>query len=166
MNERRLELGLVEELDAESFGEPGNRTFRLLLTLPGAEVSVWLEKEQLVMLGAAIEELLLRVPPAAVSPEARGLGQEMTGDLELKPGSLAIGYLSDLQVYMLEATDFVSALAIDTLRFFTSRRQLENVRKQIEDINRGGRPRCPLCGRPITGEPHFCPESNGHSGES
>jgi hypothetical protein len=34
---------------------------------------------------------------------------------------------------------------------------------EIDGIVAGSRPRCVLCGAPLTGEPHFCPQQNGHA---
>src|ERR1039457_3843945 len=52
---RRLNLGVVQQLEAESFGDPGQRTFRLRATTSSGGVDLWLEKEQIVALGAAVE---------------------------------------------------------------------------------------------------------------
>ena len=47
-------LGPVDGVTAESFGEPGRRTFRLFAQTGPGRVSLWLEKEQVVMLGSAL----------------------------------------------------------------------------------------------------------------
>ena len=54
-------LGALSSIDAETFGEPGRRTFRLVLKAGAANILVWLEKEQLFQLGASLQELPLRL---------------------------------------------------------------------------------------------------------
>ena len=49
-------LGFLSSIDAETFGEPGKRTFRLVLRSGKAVVTVWLEKEQLFQLSVALGE--------------------------------------------------------------------------------------------------------------
>ena len=49
-------LGFLSSIDAETFGEPGKRTFRLVLKSGKAVVTVWLEKEQLFQLSVALGE--------------------------------------------------------------------------------------------------------------
>lgn len=163
MDTRRLDLGLADDVVAQSFGEPGQRTFRLLVTLPSGTLSVWLEKQQMLMLSAAIQELLEQTPSGqgivVQSPDYPAL----SGEMEVKAGSLSIGYQSSSHGYVLEAGDFISSFDLDHIRFTASRQHLHTVRDQIEEIGRGGRPRCSLCGTPLTGGPHFCPESNGHT---
>ena len=37
---------------------------------------------------------------------------------------------------------------------------------RIGSVVAAGRPRCPLCGRPLEGDgAHFCPGANGHADE-
>lgn len=85
------------------------------------------------------------------------------GELEVKVASLAIGYDHESHVFTLEAGDFESAFALAVIRFSAHREQFVEIRAQIEEIASGSRPRCPLCGTPLTGRAHFCPESNGHA---
>ena len=50
-------LGTLSHIEAKSVGEPGNRTFNLLLDSAGPSLSVWLEKEQLFQLGIYLQEV-------------------------------------------------------------------------------------------------------------
>jgi len=160
---QRLDLGLVRAVRAEVFGEPGQRTFRILIETAEGRVSLWLEKQQMVTLGSAIEELIDRIPPDG--PELMDVGPSGTfvGELDVKVASLAIGYDHESHLFTLEAGDFESAFALVAIRFSAHREQFVEMRGQIEEIASGSRPRCPLCGTPLTGQPHFCPESNGHA---
>jgi uncharacterized repeat protein (TIGR03847 family) len=160
---QELHLGLVDDFEAQSFGEPGQRTFRLLARTPEAQVSLWLEKEQLAMLGPALEELLVRVPASRGVHPKPAMAAVLQGDLEVRVGALAVGYDGERDSFTLEAGEFASPLSITAIHLLITRDQCGRVRDQIDEIVRSGRPRCPLCGRPLTGGPHFCPESNGHA---
>jgi uncharacterized repeat protein (TIGR03847 family) len=158
-----LDLGSVAEARVESFGEPGRRTFRILVSAGTAQVSVWLEKEQVVALGSAIGQLLERVPSGyGHHPSASG-DDALSGDLEVRVGALSVGYDSEAAGFVFEASEFESPLGIDNVRFVANRQQLSAMDDQIKEIVAGSRPRCVLCGTPLTGEPHFCPPSNGHT---
>lgn len=163
MESQDLDLGVVRDVVAESFGEPGQRTFRLVIHQGDGAVSLWLEKEQIVMLGSAVRELLRRVPPDQGHEPADSKAGNFLGELEFRVGSLAVGYDPERLGFSVEASDFVSAFDLESIRFMANRAAFERLGTQLDAIASAGRPRCPLCGRPLTGEPHFCPESNGHA---
>jgi uncharacterized repeat protein (TIGR03847 family) len=158
-----LELGLVARLTVQSFGEPGRRTFRILAETGEGTVSLWLEKEQVVGLASAVEQLLDRVSqPRGSQPETRK-APTFLGDLEVKVASLAVGYDATVDAFTLTGSEFLTDLPLERISLLASREQLEAAREQCEEIVAAGRPRCVLCGAPLTGEPHFCPEQNGHT---
>ena len=150
-------------IEAESFGEPGRRTFRMLARTTEGRVSLWLEKEQVVMLGSAITELLERVPTQRGNEPSASSSAGFVGELEVKVGSLEIGYDAAEDGFTVEASDFASPFELSSINLVATRDHLLQVREQIDQIVAASRPRCPLCGTPLTGEPHFCPESNGHA---
>lgn len=114
------------------------------------------------MLGSAVDELLDRVPPPGGSaPRSDAVGT-FIGDLEARAGSLAVGYDPARSGFTIEASDFLADVPVESIALVASRRQLEEIQDQIETIVAASRPRCVLCGTPLTGEPHFCPQSNGH----
>ena len=164
MDTRRLDLGLVAGLSVQSFGEPGQRTFRLLARTEEGDVSLWLEKEQVVMLGDALEELLTRIPPpGGLDPTRLSSGTPFMGELEARVGSMELGYDRGRDGFSVIAADLMSAMPVDAIAFLADRRQFESMREEIETIVAASRPRCVLCGTPLTSEPHFCPPSNGHA---
>src|SRR5438093_10272651 len=54
------DFGLVDDLDIESIGEPGQRTFRLVIERRANTASLWIEKEQLEYLALIIDQQLAR----------------------------------------------------------------------------------------------------------
>lgn len=163
MENQLLDLGLVQQLRAESFGEPGNRTFRLLAEESNARVSLWLEKEQIVMLARAASELLARVPDDLAAPSDMAAGHGFVGDLEVRVGSLSVGFDSGARAFSFEASDFESPFGLESIKLLADREKFAHMQEDLEEIIAAGRPRCVLCGTPLSGGPHFCPPSNGHA---
>ena len=53
-----IDFGLVDALDAEAVGVPGQRTFRMRANKGESYAALWLEKEQLSRLGQSFSQLL------------------------------------------------------------------------------------------------------------
>jgi uncharacterized repeat protein (TIGR03847 family) len=160
---RRLDLGLVQSLHAEAFGEPGERTFRLHASTSDGEVSLWLEKEQMVMLGSAVEDVLERVPADLGREPDDEPGTSFQGSLDARVGTLAIGFDPAHAGFTVEASDLEAAFELEEIVLLATRAHFQGLEEEINDIVAQSRPRCVLCGTPLTGGPHFCPESNGHT---
>jgi uncharacterized repeat protein (TIGR03847 family) len=163
VDKQQLDLGLVDSFTAKAFGEPGQRTFRVQATAAEGSVSMWLEKEQIVMLASAIGELLERVPEDLGTAPQAGESRHFVGDLEVQVGALGIGFDQTVSGFTLEASELMAPLELSAIRFVASRQQLVTAKSQLDDIVAKGRPRCILCGSPLTDGPHFCPQSNGHA---
>ena len=67
-----IQLGPARAIEAETFGQPGERTFRLrILAGDGQSASIWMEKEQFQALSMALAQVLSQLSyegPAAESP--------------------------------------------------------------------------------------------------
>jgi uncharacterized repeat protein (TIGR03847 family) len=172
-------FGPATRLQAQSIGEPGHRTFRLLIeSEQGSSAALWVEKEQLQALGLAVEQLLAefqgkpsgrppRQPPVETFPSHP--------TIDLKVGRLALGQdESELETgprYVLLVYDLESSGADEdeptqpaTLAARATREQLRALSKNIAEVVAAGRPRCPLCGEPVEtlDKPHGCVRTNGH----
>jgi uncharacterized repeat protein (TIGR03847 family) len=162
----RNDFGDLEEIDAESIGEPGHRTFRILVERGQQTASLWLEKEQLQALGLLLEQQLARLTRGQEGVErpmltlaARFPAQ---ATIDFKIGKLAVAYEERRRRFLFtahtveeidEATPAFSGAATPA--------QIRALSAKIEEVVAAGRPRCPLCGAPIEGK-HVCPASNGH----
>jgi hypothetical protein len=62
MADPKNEFTQVTKLLLEAIGNPGSRTFRILVDSGSSSATVWLEKEQLLQLAVAIQELISNVP--------------------------------------------------------------------------------------------------------
>jgi uncharacterized repeat protein (TIGR03847 family) len=170
MPEHRYDFGLTSAIAAEAIGEPGNRTFRLLVRGDSSFAVIWMEKEQLQALALAAEELLAQigVPRGEVSEEpfeesdpARDF--PAVPEVEFKIGQLGIGYDQEGSLFVLLAYELeADPEAPATLRCVLTRPQLAGLGRQSARVVAAGRPRCVLCGQPLEPAPHFCPPSNGH----
>lgn len=126
-------------------------------------MSLWLEKEQVVGLAGALEELLARISPPRGSAVINSPPSTFLGDLEVKVASLSVGYDAEVDAFTVTGSEFMTDLPVERVSLLADRSQIEEARDQSEEIVSAGRPRCVLCGAPLTGDPHFCPRSNGHT---
>src|SRR5262249_42659959 len=173
--------GRAEILGAEAMGEPGARRFRLFARgRRGETASLWMEKEQLEALAVAMERLL------AHAAGRRALRREASADptpppsapadfpdqasVEFVVGQLQIGYDPDEELIFLRASSIESLLGADVesaeefepeFSIAASRAQIGTTSADIAGVLGAGRPRCPLCGRPMQ-EGHICDKQNGY----
>jgi uncharacterized repeat protein (TIGR03847 family) len=167
MPESRHDYGPVNRIEAEAFGEPGQRTFRVFTANETEAAALWLEKEQLRALGRAIEEQLSRLKALRMNTEASGpeVALAFAGDagLEFRVGQMALGYDERQSLFLL----LVYAVDDDeegrpTFSCQATPGQLRTLAERIEDVVNAGRPLCPLCGEPIDRAGHACIRTNGH----
>jgi uncharacterized repeat protein (TIGR03847 family) len=52
---------------------------------------------------------------------------------------------------------------VPAVRFVATREQMRQLSDHALEVIAKGRPTCPLCGRPIDREGHFCPRSDGQA---
>lgn len=168
-----IDFGLVDAIDAESIGPPGERTFRIRARAGANRAALWMEKEQLATLGRAFSQLLAdrsgrRGSPADPAPE---IGDDFgeSPDVDFRIARLEIDFDEDSERIVLLADDDEALERGDTpaFRLELTRAMALAIVQRIPPIVAAGRPLCPLCGRPLdaAGAAHFCPGSNGHSAE-
>jgi len=162
------DLGDVEEIDAESIGEPGHRTFRLLAERGGTTLSLWVEKEQLEALAIVIEQQITRTADPAVreDPAILTLAARFPSNptIDFKAGRLAVGYddRSQRLVFTAQTLEGEEEQNASSYKWAATRAQVLALNSRITEIIAAGRPRCPLCGAPIDGN-HICPATNGRA---
>ena len=160
-------FGTVTSIGVEALGEPGKRTFRLLVESGAAFAQLWLEKEQLQQLAVYIEEIDQEGPRQG----RRGGGRREAEPpydggymrLEFKVGSLSMGHDSDVNSFLFLVHDR-EAVGQDTpdLCFWVPQEMALKLSKEALEVCAAGRPRCVLCGLAINPEGHMCVRSNGH----
>jgi uncharacterized repeat protein (TIGR03847 family) len=159
----------VHRLDPDAVGVPGLRRFRIVVQNEQDTAFLWLEKEQLQALGLAVDQLLTPVKAiwtregeAATAVDNQSF--DGTASVELRVGRLGLGFDESTKEYMLVAHEAESD-ADDPPNFQCrcARAVISRLSESIASLTSAGRPRCPLCGSPLDGTPHFCPGSNGHA---
>ena len=152
MLEPKNEIPIVTSLVAEALGEPGQRTFRVLVDGGGSSAIIWLEKEQLFQLALAIHQLLAGTSEEdetpATAPDAPGPVPVM---LDFKAGRLALGHDGKTGLFMIDAHDVEDEdEETATVRVWASKEQVEEFSNEAMRVCAAGRPLCPLCGGPST----------------
>jgi uncharacterized repeat protein (TIGR03847 family) len=167
-----IDFGLVDAVDAEAIGPPGERTFRLVVRSADRHATLWLEKEQLAALGRGLSQLLAERSSQRGQPEPElpPFGEQAeTPDVELQVVRLGIDFLAEQEHLVLLADDREAIEGGESPRFRMelARPQALAAIRRIRDVVAAGRPRCPLCGQPLEASDaeHFCPRTNGHSEE-
>ena len=168
-----IDFGLVDAVDAEAIGAPGERTFRFRANKGDNYAALWFEKEQLALLGREFSKLLAERSRERGRPA--GEGAEMgpfpaNPQVDLQVARLGLDFDEDTEQIVLLADD---AAALEqgespTFRMEISRAQAIQAMRSIDDAVAGGRPLCPLCNRVLEadGSCIACPGSNGHSKET
>ncbi len=166
--EKRYEFDEVTLLSAVAMGEPGKRTFFLIMGQKEDWVRVWLEKEQLEVLALAIDQFLVtlsqehhRLPLEAEETPLSGDVLSRLPSAELEIDQITLGYdheraTLNLLVHLLgpQREDPTELYCRTTLA------QLKELGNQAKSLCAAGRPRCVLCGNPIDPTGHICPKRN------
>ena len=174
MEERsaKYPLGSLVKIQAETFGEPGHRTFRLNLDTGPAQCHVWLEKEQLAQLALYLQSAVESIPAEERDRESRRQEPEWSGggeDVDFKVGQMMINHDKPANSFCLFAYERENPESETpeqdqvSVSFWISPSQAQALSEDALRICAAGRPNCFLCGQPINPEGHVCPRSNGHT---
>jgi uncharacterized repeat protein (TIGR03847 family) len=178
----------VSAIVADAVGRPGQRTFFLQARLDADMVTLIMEKEQVAALATSILQLLEelekeRADLPAVEEETALPSLREPLEPAFRVGQLGLGYdeRQDLMVLIAQAVPEVDEeeqdLAADPVssetvededndpkaRFYATRAQMRSLSEHALQVVAAGRPDCPLCGRVIEPDGHFCPRTNGHA---
>ena len=174
MEERRAKysFGPVSSIDAETFGEPGKRTFRLVTASGLARSYIWLEKEQLFQLGIHLQEATRtlseqdRLKESSPTEPAWDGGEEL---VEFKAQRMVLKYDVAANSFNLQAFAGDDSEGDEpegegaSVSVWISPTQADGLYREALRICAAGRPPCFLCGLPINPEGHVCPRANGHA---
>lgn len=159
-----IDFGTAVAIDAQAFGRPGQRTFRLRVMGSGDQTAyLWVEKQHLVALDLAFMQILSQlgyqgdVAPAAVEfPPYAGH--------EVHVGRMAIGLDQADGTVLLHAFELGEDEGEEPAISVRLRApQCAALDVQLKEIIAAGRPVCRLCGASIDAGGHTCVRSNGHS---
>ena len=165
----------VSTIVADAVGKPGQRTFFLQARQGRQTATLTMEKQQVAALAASIlqllEELEEKNPDLTMtSITVQNLLLEEPIDPAFRVGQMGLGYDENqdmlvlvAQAIVVDGEETVSEDDVPRARFYATREQMRALSEHALEAVASGRPECPLCGRPIDAEGHFCPRTNGHA---
>lgn len=166
MAHKLTELTDVISLRADALGNPGQRTFHLLVESKNCNAVIWLEKEQLFELALTLKELIATVPEnsTVASPITESHEDPVPQHIEFKLGRLGLGYDKNTGWFTIEAHDDQSIdKDLPKTRIWVRKNLLSDFSEQALRICAAGRPLCVLCDKPIEPNGHKCARANGHN---
>jgi uncharacterized repeat protein (TIGR03847 family) len=164
MENAEHDFGEAVSIDAEAIGEPGQRTFRLLVQASSGAASIWMEKQQLAGIAVWFDEVLERLDREQPTdePDVEPSPISAIFDLEFRATQIGLGYSEEDGLFAIHAFDERMVGGAPAFRCLVTRGQSRVLSRKISDVVAGGRPLCPLCDMPIGPEGHVCPKANGH----
>lgn len=158
------DLGRARAVDAQTFGDPGKRTFQFRVIGSGnVSASLWMEKQHLQQLNLAFAQVLAQIDYRDRPSPADLSDFPVAAEHDFKVGRLALGFDSSDKTVVLDAYELTAdeeAEAILRVRFTPD--QLAWLVGQLSEIIAKGRPLCPLCGVAPETDGHTCVRANGH----
>lgn len=159
-----------EHFSAGAVGSPGSRVFYLQAAGDGQLVSLRCEKQQVAALAESLERVLTDLPERALGavPDEGGLREPVLAAWVV--GGLGLGYDEDHDRLILLIEELVPEPddpdepppTPAAARWIVTREQVRAFVDHAETLMAGGRPLCPLCGRPMDPDGHTCIKTNGH----
>ena len=175
-----MELERVDRLTAGAVGEPGHRSFYLQAQHGADVITLLVEKQQVQLLAASIEELLGKLE---VDTGEGSADDELQLQEPLEPmwrvGRLSIGYHEERDLMLLELEELVDDAEeaeegdevgpveeAQLVRVWATREQMRGLARRGAEVVAAGRPLCQFCGNPLDPKGHVCPAMNGHGSPS
>lgn len=160
-------LGAVSSIDAETFGQPGQRTFRVTVEAGPTTSHVWMEKDQLFQLGIYLQEAMRTLSDEDRQRESEPGEPSWAGgeeSVEFKARQLLLNYhVLANSFYLVAYEGDESEADTASISCWMTPSQAERLGEEALRICAAGRPSCFLCGLPINPEGHVCPRANGHA---
>jgi uncharacterized repeat protein (TIGR03847 family) len=177
-----------ERFVAGTVGEPGSRTFFLQARAGRQLVSVALEKQQVSLLAARVDELLDEVTglAAAVVPAVAPFELDDNDPLdqpieeEFRAGTMTLSWdpgdervvievfpVDDAVAFVSETDEGEQQVEVEepepeeVLIIRITPGQARAFAKRAQQVVSAGRPDCPFCGGPVDAGGHLCPRANG-----
>ena len=174
-----VDLGVVNYLRSFTYGQPGNRTFKVVASSQRGTAWVWLEKEELGGAARAIRRNLDKIGKrTAAKPKETPTSttedhEQIPPDTEFKAQMLKLNYNLSEHLFTLyagshaaEDSDDAEDSDEENAEFVQFSFQIEQARlfvRETEQIVAAGRQRCIYCNTPVEkGTIHQCVRRNGH----
>lgn len=165
----KFPLGPLQRIEAETFGQPGDRTFRLSVEAGAVRGLVWLEKEQLLQLALYLQGVvqgLSKEDRRRRSTPGESPWSGAPASLDFKARRVLVSHDQANSAFYLQAhqdDEEEPEANASSVSFWINPDQAETLAEAALRICAAGRPRCFLCGLPMNPDGHICPRSNGHA---
>ena len=169
MPEFTYDLDPVTRITAHAMGEPGQRVFYIQARHNRDLVSLIAEKEQVLALSQAINQLLEDIAeknPLISSSDDSVFVSDMSLEEPLEPrfriAQMGIGYdaARDMVILIMQGLQEDETERAPTARFSATREQMRALSEHAAQVVAQGRKICGNCGKPIEPSGHFCPQMN------
>ena len=153
MNNAEYDFGQISKLSAESIGEPGQRTFHIIIESKNESCAIiWMEKEQLFNMAVALKRTVSTIEVESPSNSIKHFEDQPPSNIvpniqvEFKASELEVGYDKDTDLYFVSFYD-INEFDIDTpkVNFYTNGDIIDRLAEDSFAICAAGRPLCPLC---------------------
>ncbi|MEZ4673873.1 MAG: DUF3090 domain-containing protein [Caldilineaceae bacterium] len=177
MTDYLYDLNPAVHLVADAVGEPGKRTFFIQARAGVDLVSLVMEKQDFGSLAISVLQLLEELEKSYPDlPHTTRSHQMLHPEEPMEPlfrvGQLSLGYDEDEDMVWIvakalmvneETNEIVDPSHDDVpgVRIVASRDQMRAMSEHALEVVAQGRPVCPLCGRPIDRNGHFCARTDG-----
>lgn len=162
----------AQRVRVEAIGEPGQRRFRMMVVADGNTAIMWMEKQQMQALGLALNQMLEQFSADTLELGRSEIPVEFDTDTrrQFRVGRIELGFDEPNGRVVVIAHDINSgddddeqgeAAAVPFACRLT-RAQAESISGSAATIVAAGRPRCSMCGAPMSPGIHVCAQQNGH----
>ena len=163
MSNHTVEFRTITSLSVEAIGKPGERTFRILVRDAQGSATIWLEKDQLLQLALAVDQMITSLPDIKTTQMDSQEKETGSVQLEFKAGRLILGHDDSSGRFVIDAHDIdAGEKEPATVRLWNDPSQAKKFADEAMDVCAAGRPLCSLCGDPIDKNGHICLRTNGH----
>ncbi len=184
MSQSLSDFNAPDYFDPEAIGVPGSRRFRIIAKQGSRTASLWVERDQLAELVRSMQQFLVQVTGNDVlrsetdetPPEPPPAHEQfpLTATIEFDVGPMGLGFdeesgrivflAAPIEIIETEGRAVVNEEAEPQFRAQLVVDDIQRFIKSAEALLATGRPRCPLCGQPLSkpDEPHGCVKQNGH----
>ena len=153
----------VSRLQPEALGQPGGRTFRILVNSGSSGATIWLEKNQLLQMALELVAAAPELPDGGPSIDLTSREAPPATNMEFKLGKLVLGIEGTVMKFIIDVYEQDDEDSTDALlRIWGDKEQFMEFADSALKVVASGRPICPLCHQPMDPEGHKCARTNGH----
>jgi uncharacterized repeat protein (TIGR03847 family) len=161
----------VEQFDAVTVGEPGQRVFFIRVVAQGETAYLRLEKQQVAALAVHLQQMLVDLPDTEPAVQvAEPVGAAEAPESAWIVGALGAAYDKNEDRILVVAEELIETDEDDEpildeegpgmLTVRLTRAQANGFAQVAETVVGAGRPPCPWCGRPLDATGHNCARMN------